>query len=77
MFTKVEISMRDKSSSGKEEFIKLIIIVNVDQIMTVFPYDNGNTCSIMMINGDRLHATIPFEEFSQRLLELRKLTLDS
>jgi len=71
MFTKVPILMHGDKPTQFDA------LVNIAHICTVFPYDNGRSCSVMMLDGGRLSINLPFAEFSERLLELRKLTLDS
>lgn len=74
MFTKVPILMTPKDGGRPIQFDALI---NIAHIVTVFPYDEGRSCSTMLVDGGRVSVNLPFAEFSERLLELRKLTLDS
>lgn len=74
MFTKVPVIMRNKESGNITEFFALL---NIAHICTVFPYDEGRSCSVMLLDGGKVGINLPFAEFSERLLELRKLTLDS
>ncbi len=72
MFTKVPICMR--AGEGNLQFLA---VLNTDQISSVFSYDEGRLCSIMMSNGDKLMVDLPFEEVADRLLSMSKTPLDS
>lgn len=75
MFTKVPIVMRNKDNSDNYALFQALI--NIAHIVSVFPSDSGKVSSVRMLNNDTLLVSLPFAEFSGRLLELRKLTLDS
>ena len=72
MFTKVPITMRTADKP-----VSFDAIVNINNILTVFPAETGTGCSAMMIGGHKVTINLSFTEFSERLLELRKNPLDS
>lgn len=76
MFTKVPIVMRNKDTSDNHALL-FQALINIAHIVSVFPSDSGKVSSVRMLNSDTLLVALPFAEFSGRLLELRKLTLDS
>jgi hypothetical protein len=72
MFTKVPVLLK---TSQKD--IPFDALVNVANILTVFPNETGVGCSAMMVGGHKITIDMPFSKFSERLLELRKNPLDS
>lgn len=73
MFTRVPIIMR--LSNGAEKPLEALI--NVDQIQTVFPFNDGLASSVMLVSGDKVTVNLPFAAFSERLLELREACLET
>jgi hypothetical protein len=73
MFTKVPVVLR----VAQQEPVSFDAIVNIANILTVFPDEKGTGCSAMMIGGHKLSIDMTFAALSERLLELRKSPLDA
>lgn len=74
MFTKVPIYMWSCENNVGSSFDA---VINTDQIISVFPAEGGSRCSVMMAYGGKIFLDLTFTEFSERLLDLRKLPLDA
>ncbi len=66
MFINVPITLRNRETGVIQD---LLVSVCVEHIVSVFPQDDPDICSVMMITGDRLHVSESFNQFTNRLLD--------